>query len=40
LYGVFCGACDIGNEVLYGKTKEKVYINASPEFGEDLYGKI
>jgi hypothetical protein len=26
LYGLSCCACDIGNALLYGKTKEKVYI--------------
>jgi hypothetical protein len=30
---------DIGNTVLYGKTKEKVYINSDPEFVEDLREK-
>ena len=24
---------------MYGKTKEKVYITAGPEFGEKLHGK-
>ena len=28
-------AADIGNAFLYGTTKEKVYINAGPEFGDD-----
>ena len=28
-------AADIGNAFLYGKTKEKVYIIAGPEFGSD-----
>ena len=32
-------AADEGNAFLYGKTKEKVMIKASPEFGEDA-GKI
>jgi hypothetical protein len=32
LYGLSCCACDIGNAFVYGKTKEKVYIIASPEF--------
>jgi hypothetical protein len=27
------------NAFLYGKTKEKVYITAGPEFGVDLHGK-
>jgi hypothetical protein len=31
--------CDIGNAFLYGKTKEKVYITAGPEFGVNLHGK-
>jgi hypothetical protein len=39
LYGVSCCACDIGNAFLHGKTKEKVYITAGPEFGLDLHGK-
>jgi hypothetical protein len=39
LYGLLCCACDIGNEFSYGKTKEKVYITAGPEFGVDLHGK-
>jgi hypothetical protein len=39
LYGLSCCACDIVNAFLYGKTKEKVYITAGPEFGENLYGK-
>jgi hypothetical protein len=39
LYGLSCCACDIGNAFLYGKTKEKVYITASPEFGVNLHGK-
>ena len=39
LYGLSCCACDIGNAFLYGKTKEKVYITAGPEFGSTLYGK-
>jgi hypothetical protein len=30
---------DIGNTFLYGKTKEKVYIAAGPEFGANLHGK-
>jgi hypothetical protein len=32
-------AYDIGNTFLYGKTKDKVYITAGPEFGIDLHGK-
>ena len=39
LYGLFCCACDIGNDFLCGKTKEKVYISAGPEFGANLCGK-
>jgi hypothetical protein len=34
-----CCACDMGNVFLYGKTKDKVYITAGPEFGVDLHGK-
>ena len=32
-------AGDIGNAFLYGKTKEKVFIIASPEFGPELQGR-
>jgi hypothetical protein len=39
IYGVSCCACDIGKAFFYGKTKEKVYITAGPEFGSTLYGK-
>jgi hypothetical protein len=39
LYGLSCCACDVGNAFLYGKTKEKVYINADPEFGVNLHGR-
>ena len=39
LYGLSCFAFDIGNTFLYGKTKEKVYITAGPEFGTTLCGK-
>jgi hypothetical protein len=39
LYGLSCRACDIRNAFLYGKTKEKVYITASPKFGANLHGK-
>jgi hypothetical protein len=39
LYGLSCCACDIGHAFLYGKTKEKVYITAGPEFRVDLHGK-
>jgi hypothetical protein len=38
-YGLLCCACDIKSAFLYGKTKEKVYITAGPEFGVDLHGK-
>jgi hypothetical protein len=33
LYGLSCCASDIGYAFLYGKTKEKDYITAGPEFG-------
>jgi hypothetical protein len=36
LYGLSCCKCDIGNSFLYGKTKEKVYITAGPEFVTNL----
>jgi hypothetical protein len=39
LYGISCCACDIGNALLYGKTKEKVNITAGPEFEINLHGK-
>jgi hypothetical protein len=39
LYELSCCACDIGNAFLHGKTKEKVYIIAVPEFGANLHGK-
>jgi hypothetical protein len=39
LYGFSCCACDIGNAFLYGKTKEKFYITAYPEFGANLHSK-
>ena len=29
----------VGNAFLYGRTKEKVYIIAGPEFGKELKGK-
>ena len=32
-------AGDVGNAFLYGKTREKVYIIAGPEFGPELEGK-
>jgi hypothetical protein len=35
LYGFSCCACDIGNALFYGKTKEKVYMTVDPEFGEN-----
>jgi hypothetical protein len=39
LCGLSCCAGDIGNAFLFGKTKEKVYITAVPEFGANLHGK-
>jgi hypothetical protein len=39
LYVLSCCACDIGNAFLYGKTTDKFYITAGPEFGVDLYVK-
>jgi hypothetical protein len=39
LYGLSCCACGIRNAFLYGKTKEKVYTTAGPEFGVDLHGE-
>jgi hypothetical protein len=39
LYGLSCCVCDFGNAFLHGKTKDKVYITAGPEFGVYLYGK-
>jgi hypothetical protein len=39
LYGLSWCACHIGNAILYGKTKEKLYKSAGPEFGVDLHGK-
>ena len=39
LNGLDVCAGDIGNAYLYGKTKEKVYVIAGPEFGEKLQGK-
>ena len=32
-------AGDVGNAFLYGKTQEKVFIIAGPEFGPELAGK-
>jgi hypothetical protein len=39
LYGLSYYACTIGNAFLFGKTKEKVYITADPEFGATSYGE-
>jgi hypothetical protein len=39
LYGLSCCACDIRNAFIYGKTKEKVRITASPEFAVNLGAK-
>ena len=39
LYGLDVCAGDIQNAYLYGKTKEKVYVIAGPEFNEQLQGK-
>ena len=39
LNGLECMAADIGNAYLHGKTKEKIYTIAGPEFGE-LEGSI
>jgi hypothetical protein len=39
LYGLSCCACDIGNDFLYGKIKEKVYITVGPVFGATFCGK-
>ena len=39
LNGLDVCAGDTGNAYLYGKTKEKVYVIAGPEFGEKLQGK-
>jgi hypothetical protein len=39
LYGLSCYACDIGNAFLHGKTNEKVYITAGPEFVLIIYNK-
>ena len=35
-HGLSCCEYDIGNGILYGKTKEKVCITAGPEFGAIL----
>jgi hypothetical protein len=39
LYRLSCCAYDIGSSFLHGKTKEKVYITAGPEFGVNLHRK-
>ena len=39
LNGLQVCAGDIGNAFLYGKTNEKVFIIAGPEFGPDVQGK-
>lgn len=39
LNGLVACAGDVGNAFLYGKTREKVYIIAGPEFGPKLEGK-
>jgi hypothetical protein len=39
LYGLSCCACDIGNALLNGKTKEKVNVAAGTEFGVDLHDR-
>ena len=33
-HGLSVCAADVGNAFLYGKTREKVYVIAGPEFGE------
>ena len=40
LNGLVACAGDVGNAFLYGKTREKVYIIAGPEFGPELEGRI
>ena len=40
LNGLNACAGDVGNAFLYGKTREKVYIIAGPEFGKELEGRI
>jgi Reverse transcriptase (RNA-dependent DNA polymerase) len=37
--GLSCCVCGIENAFLYGKTKEKVFIIAGPEFGTALCGQ-
>jgi hypothetical protein len=39
LYGNSCCACDIGCTFLHGKTKERVYITAGPDFGANSHSK-
>jgi hypothetical protein len=39
LYVNSCCACDIGCTFLHGKTKERVYITAGPDFGANSHGK-
>ena len=39
LNGLLVCAGDVGNAFLYGKTREKVFIIAGPEFGPELMGK-
>jgi len=39
MQGKLVCAGDIGNAYLYGKTREKVFIVAGPEFGPELEGK-
>lgn len=39
LNGLLVSAGDVGNVFLYGKTREKVFIIAGPEFGPELMGK-
>jgi hypothetical protein len=39
LNNLFVCAGDVGNAFLYGKTREKVYIIAGPEFGKEIQGK-
>jgi hypothetical protein len=39
LYGNSCCACDIGCTFIHGKTKERVYITAGPDFGAYSQGK-
>jgi hypothetical protein len=39
LYGPSCCVCDIVCTFLHGKTKERVYITAGPDFGANSHGK-